>query len=79
MISINVTIEPGKDGFGVMFKSKKLEHITSFGETIAEAKANARNAVKEYIAYCNETGKELPTVLKGIDIDTITFRYNLKQ
>lgn len=61
-------IEKGKDGaFGIY--TPKLQHvIIGDGKTVAEAKADFENSVKEMIASYN--GEELPKELRGI-----TFEY----
>lgn len=76
MKSLKVIIEPGKDGFGVLFTTPGLENVTSFGETLDEAKENAREALSDFIDYYNEIGKELPGSLKTIDPKTVKLKFN---
>lgn len=76
MRTISVIVEPGKDGFGVTFKTIGLENITSFGETLEEAKENAKDAIEEMIAYYKETGQELNEILKNYEKGKVKFRYS---
>lgn len=76
MKTINVIVEPGKDGFGVTFKTVGLENITSFGETLEEAKENAKDAIREMIDYYKEAGKELNEPMKSFESGSVKFRYS---
>jgi predicted RNase H-like HicB family nuclease len=63
MKQIHVTLELGKDGYGVMFK--ELPNIFGFGETVEDAKADAQTAINGYIIALNKAGKPLPEILQG--------------
>ena len=76
MKTINVVIEPGKDGFSVTFKNKGLENIFSFGETIEEAKENARDAIQETVSYYKEKGRDLTEPLASFDKGSVKYRYS---
>jgi predicted RNase H-like HicB family nuclease len=76
MKTINVVIEPGRDGFAVTFKNKGLENISSFGETIDEAKENAKDAIRETITYYKETGQELIEPFISFDKGSVKYRYS---
>jgi len=76
MKALHVIIEPGKDGYGVMFKTPNFENIFSFGESIQEAKDNARIAIKELIMDYVDKGEDIPTHLKNINPETVEMRYS---
>ena len=76
MKTLQVVLEPGKDGFGVMFRTKGLENITSFGITLDEAKKNAKEALIELVDFYNETGRELPPAIAEINPDKIRLRFS---
>lgn len=80
MKTLRVVIEPGKDGFGVMYQNPELSSVTSFGETLNEAKENAREALIDFMEFYNESNHELPGILKSVDIKNINlkFTYMLK-
>ena len=56
-------IEKGKDGtFGVF--TPELQHtIIGEGKTVADAKADFENSVKEVLASYTEEGKQIPAEL----------------
>ena len=76
MKTLHVIIEPGKDGFGVMFKTKGLEHLTSFGETLEEAKKNAREVLSEMKEFYTAEGLYVPEPLNRIDLETVSFKFS---
>ena len=62
-------IEKGKDGtFGIFTPNIKQTFIGD-GKTVAEAKADFENSVREVLAYYAETGKELPEELRDIEFE----------
>jgi predicted RNase H-like HicB family nuclease len=66
-------IEKGKDGtFGIYTPDIKAT-IVGEGKTVAEAKADFENSVKEVMACYAETGEPVPCELKGI---TFEYKYD---
>ena len=59
-------IERGKDGAFGVFTPEINSTIFGAGETVAEAKNDFENSVKEVIEAYAEHGDELPEELKGI-------------
>jgi predicted RNase H-like HicB family nuclease len=62
-------IEKGKDGTYGIFTPDIDHTIIGDGETVAEAKNDFENSVKEMIASYTEEGRELPTELKNIEFE----------
>ena len=67
-------IEKGKDGtFGVF--TPNLQHtIIGEGKTVAKAKADFENSIKEVIASYTETGKQIPNELQGVEF---VYKYDI--
>lgn len=67
-------IEKGKDGtFGVF--TPDLQHtIIGEGKTVAEAKSDFENSIKEVIASYTETGKQIPNELQGVEF---VYKYDI--
>jgi len=67
-------IEKGKDGtYGVF--TPDIDHtIIGSGSTVAEAKADFENSVKEMLASYTDAGKPIPKELQGI---TFVYKYDL--
>jgi len=67
-------IEKGKDGtFGVF--TPDLQHtIIGEGKTVAEAKSDFENSIKEVIASYMETGKQIPKELQGVEF---VYKYDI--
>ncbi|RPH34115.1 MAG: type II toxin-antitoxin system HicB family antitoxin [Bacteroidales bacterium] len=63
MNKINVILESGKDGYGVMFEN--IPNVFSFGETVDKAKANAYEALRFHIESLKEDNLPIPKILKG--------------
>ncbi|MDR2936433.1 MAG: pilus assembly protein HicB, partial [Rikenellaceae bacterium] len=62
-------IEKGKDGMFGIFTPDIDATIIGSGATVAEAKADFENSVKEVWASYTEEGEELPDELKGISFE----------
>jgi len=62
-------IEQGKDGTFGIFTPDINSTIIGEGNTVAEAKADFENSVKEIIQFYIEDGKELPDELKDIEFE----------
>jgi len=62
MKQIHVTLELGKDGYGVWFK--ELPNVFGFGETVENAKADARAALEGYIVALNRCNQPIPEILQ---------------
>ena len=62
-------IEKGKDGSFGIFTPDIESTIIGEGITVAEAKADFENSVKEVIASYTDCGKELPNELVDIEVD----------
>ena len=73
-MEITALIEKGKDGtFGVF--TPDLQHtIIGEGKTVAEAKADFENSIKEIIASYTETGKQIPNELQGVEF---VYKYDI--
>ena len=67
-------IEKGKDGtFGVF--TPELQHtIIGEGKTVADAKADFENSVKEVLASYTDEGKQIPAELQGVDFE---YKYDI--
>lgn len=62
-------IEKGKDGtFGIYTPDIECT-IIGEGATVAEAKADFENSVREMLASYTENGEELPAELQGIEFE----------
>ncbi|MDR0765970.1 MAG: type II toxin-antitoxin system HicB family antitoxin [Odoribacteraceae bacterium] len=62
MKQIKACLEVGKDGYGVSFE--EIPNVFGFGETVDEAKADARNAIETFIAALTRCGQPVPEVLQ---------------
>ena len=62
-------IEKGKDGTYGIFTPDINSTIIGEGNTVAEAKVDFENSVKEIIQFYKEDGKELPAELKDIEFE----------
>ena len=63
MKQIHVTLEMGKDGYGIWFE--ELPNIFGFGETVEAAKADAKAAVDGYMVALNRCNQPTPEILQG--------------
>jgi len=63
MEQIHVILEMGKDGYGVSFK--EIPNVFGFGETVEQAKEDARAALNSYIFVLNKYDKPIPEILSG--------------
>ena len=63
MRQIHVTLEMGKDGYGVWFD--EIPNVFGFGETVELAKKDAKASLDFYIECLNKTNKAIPEILKG--------------
>ncbi len=66
-------IERGKDGIFGIYTPDIETTIIGSGSTVAEAKSDFENSVKEVLAYYEETGKPIPEELKEI---TFEYKYD---
>ena len=62
-------IEKGKDGTYGIFTPDINHTIIGEGNTVAEAKADFENSVKEMILSYTETNREIPSELKDIEFE----------
>jgi len=62
MKQINVILEMGKDGYGVMFE--ELPNIFGFGETVELAKKDANDVLQFYIDCLNKDQRPIPEILQ---------------
>ncbi len=67
-------IEKGKDGTFGIFTPHIESTIIGEGKTVAEAKADFENSVREIIAAYTENGEQLPEDLNNIDF---VYKYDL--
>ena len=63
MRQIHIILELGKDGYGVCFE--ELPYIFGFGETVEDAKLDAKVAIEGYIVALNRCNKPIPEILQG--------------
>jgi predicted RNase H-like HicB family nuclease len=63
MKRIHVTLEAGKDGYGLWFD--EIENVFGFGETIDAAKADAKAALEGYIVALERCNQPVPEILQG--------------
>lgn len=67
-------IEKGKDGTFGIFTPDIESTIIGEGKTVAEAKADFENSVKEIIRFCEEDDIPIPDDLKNI---TFVYKYDM--
>jgi hypothetical protein len=67
-------IEKGKDGTFGIFTPDLKSTIIGEGKTVAEAKNDFDNSVKEVSLYFEESGKDLPEELQNIEFE---YKYDL--
>ena len=63
MKQIHAVLELGKDGYGVWFR--EIENGFGFGETVEQAKEDAKIALESYIFVLNKYNKPVPEILSG--------------
>jgi predicted RNase H-like HicB family nuclease len=63
MKQIHVTLEAGKDGYGLWFE--EIENVFGFGETVEEAKADAKAALDGYVVALERCNQPVPEILRG--------------
>ena len=63
MKKIHVTLELGKDGYGVSYK--EITNVIGFGETVELAKKDAHDALYFYIECLNKNHMPIPEILQG--------------
>jgi predicted RNase H-like HicB family nuclease len=63
MKQIHVTLEAGKDGYGLWFD--EIENVFGFGETIEAAKTDAMAALEGYIVALKKCNQPIPEILRG--------------
>jgi len=67
-------IEKGKDGTFGIFTPELKSTIIGEGNTVAEAKDDFENSVKEMIASYIETGKKIPSELQDVEYE---YKYDI--
>ena len=67
-------IEKGKDGTFGIFTPDINSTIIGEGNTVAEAKSDFENSVREIIQFYKEDGKELPEELKDVQF---VYKYDI--
>ncbi len=67
-------IEKGKDGTFGIYTPDIESTIVGEGATVAEAKADFENSVREMLASYTENGEELPAELQGIEFE---YKYDI--
>jgi len=63
MEQIHVILELGKDGYGVSFK--EVSNVFGFGETVEQARNDAKAALDSFIFVLNKYNKPIPEILTG--------------
>ena len=63
MKQVNVILELGKDGYGVWFE--ELPNVFGFGETVEDAKADAKAAIEGYVVALNRCNQPIPKIIQG--------------
>lgn len=67
-------IEKGKDGTFGIFTPDLESTIIGEGNTVAEAKADFENSAKEVTLYFQESGKQMPAELQGVEFE---YKYDI--
>jgi len=67
-------IEKGKDGTFGIFTPDLKSTVIGEGNTVAEAKADFENSVKEVMLYYQESGKKDSNELQGIEFE---YKYDI--
>ncbi|MBR4912606.1 MAG: pilus assembly protein HicB [Bacteroidales bacterium] len=67
-------IEMGKDGTFTIFTPDTISTVFGDGNSVAEAKADFENSVKEFIEVFEETGRKDPDDLKNT---TFVYKYDM--
>ena len=62
MKQIHVTLELGKDGYGIWFE--ELPNVFGFGETVEAAKADAKAALEGYVVALRKCNQLIPRILQ---------------
>jgi predicted RNase H-like HicB family nuclease len=62
MKQIHVTLELGKDGYGIWFD--EIPNVFGFGETVEAAKTDAKAALEGYVVSLNKCHKPIPEILQ---------------
>ena len=63
MKQIHVTLEMGKDGYGVWYE--EVPNVFGFGETVELAKQDAKASLEFYVECLNKTNRPIPEILQG--------------
>ncbi|MDR1340795.1 MAG: type II toxin-antitoxin system HicB family antitoxin [Prevotellaceae bacterium] len=63
MKQIHVTLEMGKDGYGVSFE--EFPNIFGFGETVEAAKIDAKAVLDGYVVVLDRCSRPVPEILQG--------------
>jgi predicted RNase H-like HicB family nuclease len=63
MKRIHVTLEAGKDGYGLWFD--EIENVFGFGETVEKAKTDAKAALEGYVVALERCNQPVPEILQG--------------
>jgi len=63
MNQIHVTLELGKDGYGVSFR--EITNVIGFGETVELAKKDAKDVLFFFIESLNKNHRPVPEILQG--------------
>ena len=63
MRKIHVTLEMGKDGYGVSFE--EIPNVFGFGETIEIAKKDAKASLDFYLECLAKKHRRVPEILQG--------------
>ncbi|MDR1102651.1 MAG: type II toxin-antitoxin system HicB family antitoxin [Tannerella sp.] len=63
MKQIHVTLEMGKEGFGVSFE--EFPCVFGFGETVEAARADAKSALDGYAVALGKCNRPVPEILQG--------------
>jgi len=63
MKQIHVTLELGKDGYGIWFE--EIPNVFGFGETVEAAKIDAKAALDGYVVALGRCNQPVPEILQG--------------
>jgi predicted RNase H-like HicB family nuclease len=72
---ITAIVEASSTGFGIYVEDENLP-LTSYGQTIDEAKKDLKEVLKEMIAYYKEQGKELPKAYNDGNLEFV-YKYDI--
>jgi predicted RNase H-like HicB family nuclease len=74
MKQIKVTLELGKDGYGIWFD--EIPNVFGFGETVEAAKQDAKDVLEFFIHTLKKCNQPIPEILR--DEYELVFEFNIE-